>query len=130
MHSVFGGAKATQEADNIWILQHVSGNKYLEVKKNRFDGDLGTVGLRFDRERQNYVGRSEAENKVIQEQIKQALALTLKKVIQEQIKQALTITLNKVIQEQIKQALTLTLNKVIQEQIKQAASQSPYKKNN
>ena len=31
MQSVFGGAKATQEADNIFILQHENKSKYLEV---------------------------------------------------------------------------------------------------
>ena len=54
--SVFGGAKATQEADNILVLQHVVkqtqeggevGFKYVEVKKNRYDGELGRVYLKF-----------------------------------------------------------------------------------
>eukprot|EP00658_Telonema_sp_P-2_P021192 TRINITY_DN18428_c0_g2_i1.p1 TRINITY_DN18428_c0_g2~~TRINITY_DN18428_c0_g2_i1.p1 ORF type:complete len:197 (-),score=43.24 TRINITY_DN18428_c0_g2_i1:134-724(-) len=54
--SVFGGAKATQEADNVLVLQHLvkptqdGGSidlKYLEVKKNRYDGELGRVYLKF-----------------------------------------------------------------------------------
>ena len=49
--SVFGTAKATQEADNVLIIQNENGQKKLEVKKNRFDGDLGSVGLRFNKER-------------------------------------------------------------------------------
>lgn len=49
--SVFGTAKATQEADNVLILQNENGLKKLEVKKNRFDGDLGSVGLRFNKDR-------------------------------------------------------------------------------
>ena len=49
--SVFGTAKATQEADNVLIIQNENGQKKLEVKKNRFDGDLGCVGLRFNKER-------------------------------------------------------------------------------
>ena len=48
--SIFGSAKATQEADTVVIMQHDQMNKrkYLEVKKNRFDGTLGAVPVRFD----------------------------------------------------------------------------------
>lgn len=46
--SVFGSAKATQEADNVWILQSVRGNKQLDIKKNRFSGDTGSIELAFD----------------------------------------------------------------------------------
>lgn len=46
--SVFGSAKATQEADNLVILQRTAKGPTLEVKKNRFDGTLGSVSLRFD----------------------------------------------------------------------------------
>ncbi|KAK7088065.1 hypothetical protein V1264_022035 [Littorina saxatilis] len=53
--SVFGGAKATQEADNVLILQDkrlssVRGRKFLQVTKNRFDGELGVMLLKFDKE--------------------------------------------------------------------------------
>jgi len=75
MNSIFGTAKATQEADNVHILQAVpegsqgggtsgyggrnnSNNavtqddgklvKFLDVKKNRFDGRLGSIPLHFD----------------------------------------------------------------------------------
>lgn len=75
MNSIFGTAKATQEADNVFILQAVpetaaggSGYKqqqqqqqppagagddghllkFLDVKKNRFDGRLGSIPLDFD----------------------------------------------------------------------------------
>ena len=48
--SVFGTAKATQEADNLIILQKGKVNKYIEVKKNRFDGELGNIPLRFEKE--------------------------------------------------------------------------------
>ncbi len=73
--SVFGSAKATQEADNVIILQtpeqfdlkemllskyKTDSNesmmhpacklfRHLEVKKNRFDGDLGIVPFVYDR---------------------------------------------------------------------------------
>lgn len=52
MSSVFGTAKATQESDNVLILQNVRGEKTLEVRKNRFDGTLGAVALAFDEEGQ------------------------------------------------------------------------------
>ncbi len=69
MNSIFGTAKATQEADNVFILQAVpesapsSGGynsrpvavdgdgqllKFLDVKKNRFSGRLGSIPLHFD----------------------------------------------------------------------------------
>eukprot|EP01127_Copromyxa_protea_P020754 TRINITY_DN6973_c0_g1_i1.p1 TRINITY_DN6973_c0_g1~~TRINITY_DN6973_c0_g1_i1.p1 ORF type:complete len:778 (-),score=123.30 TRINITY_DN6973_c0_g1_i1:132-2402(-) len=48
--SVFGSAKATQEADNVLIIQKpFSGEyRYLEVVKNRFSGELGKIPYRFD----------------------------------------------------------------------------------
>ena len=42
--SIFGTAKATQEADNVLILQDGGSCRIIEVKKNRFDGDLGVSG--------------------------------------------------------------------------------------
>lgn len=47
--SFYGSAKATQEADTVLILQNERGKKSLEIKKNRFNGDLGHVPLYFDR---------------------------------------------------------------------------------
>lgn len=52
--SVFGSAKATQEADNIMILQYVDGKKILDIKKNRFAGELGSSVLCFDQESQKF----------------------------------------------------------------------------
>lgn len=46
--SVSGTAKATQEADNVIILQKVGESRYIDVKKNRFDGLLGTIPIKFD----------------------------------------------------------------------------------
>ncbi|KAJ8524229.1 hypothetical protein ON010_g16889 [Phytophthora cinnamomi] len=46
--SVFGTAKATQEADNVLILQRTRGESKLDIRKNRFDGTLGSIPLRFD----------------------------------------------------------------------------------
>ena len=50
LSSIFGSAKVSQEADNVLILQSRRKYKILELKKNRFDGDLGAVALGFDRE--------------------------------------------------------------------------------
>jgi len=53
IHSIFGGGKATQEADNVILLQTVEEEdsvvkkKYIEVVKNRFCGDLGKIPLWF-----------------------------------------------------------------------------------
>jgi hypothetical protein len=55
MSSVFGTAKATQEADNVMILQSVQGMRSLEVKKNRFDGEVGSIDLDFDRDSNKFV---------------------------------------------------------------------------
>eukprot|EP00548_Thalassiothrix_antarctica_P009075 CAMPEP_0194157324 /NCGR_PEP_ID=MMETSP0152-20130528/71512_1 /TAXON_ID=1049557 /ORGANISM="Thalassiothrix antarctica, Strain L6-D1" /LENGTH=583 /DNA_ID=CAMNT_0038865611 /DNA_START=417 /DNA_END=2168 /DNA_ORIENTATION=+ len=46
--SIYGGAKATQEADNIIIIQSDGKRKYLDVKKNRFDGTLGYSPIFFE----------------------------------------------------------------------------------
>ena len=52
-NSIFGGAKATQEADNVLLLQEEIitervKRKFVEVVKNRFSGDLGQVPLVFN----------------------------------------------------------------------------------
>lgn len=49
MSSIYGSAKATQEADTVLILQSDGRRKFLEVKKNRFNGNLGHSPLFFDR---------------------------------------------------------------------------------
>ncbi|OQR85631.1 twinkle protein [Achlya hypogyna] len=50
LSSVFGTAKATQEADNVLILQRIRGEVKLDIRKNRFDGTLGSIPLVFDRQ--------------------------------------------------------------------------------
>jgi len=55
--SVYGSAKATQEADNVIILQKDPTNpdrKYIEVKKNRYDGTLGMSPLHFQMDSKRY----------------------------------------------------------------------------
>ena len=54
LSSVYGSAKATQEADLVLILQDEGNRKFLDVRKNRFNGDLGTSPLFFDRKSGRY----------------------------------------------------------------------------
>ncbi|CAG2161910.1 unnamed protein product [Oppiella nova] len=58
-NSIFGGAKATQEADNVLIVQNkwlsvYKCHKYVQITKNRWDGDLGKVPLWFDKDSLSY----------------------------------------------------------------------------
>lgn len=46
--SVSGTAKATQEADNVLILQKIGQKRSIDVRKNRFDGELGRITYKFD----------------------------------------------------------------------------------
>lgn len=53
-NSIFGGAKATQEADNVILLQEEQVNpklkrKFIQIAKNRFSGDLGYLPLFFNK---------------------------------------------------------------------------------
>ncbi|KAJ2720303.1 hypothetical protein GGI07_004679 [Coemansia sp. Benny D115] len=58
INSIFGSAKVTQEADNVLILQrHGSGEatknvRSLSVLKNRFDGTLGKVFIKYSHDTQ------------------------------------------------------------------------------
>jgi twinkle protein len=54
MASIYGSAKATQEADTVLILQHDGRKKWIEVKKNRFNGSLGHAALHFDHKSGRY----------------------------------------------------------------------------
>lgn len=48
-NSISGTAKATQEADNIIILQSTKQRQYIQVTKNRFDGARGHFFIEFDK---------------------------------------------------------------------------------
>jgi len=48
LSSFYGSAKATQEADIVLILQYNGKDKVIQVKKNRFDGTLGSTPLFYD----------------------------------------------------------------------------------
>ncbi|EDV29509.1 uncharacterized protein TRIADDRAFT_18685, partial [Trichoplax adhaerens] len=51
MASIGGSAKASQEADNVMILQNIRyKGKSIQVLKNRFDGDLGSYKIMFSKE--------------------------------------------------------------------------------
>ncbi|KAG0163936.1 hypothetical protein DFQ28_011018, partial [Apophysomyces sp. BC1034] len=49
INSVFGSAKVTQESDNVIIIQKNDelDVRYLDIKKNRFDGTLGSIPYKF-----------------------------------------------------------------------------------
>ncbi len=59
--SIFGTAKASQEADNIYIIQAYKGIRIIEIAKNRFDGATGKVALAFDHEACRYFELEESE---------------------------------------------------------------------
>ena len=52
--SFYGSAKATQEADTVLILQSDGKRKFVDVRKNRYDGSLGHVPLYFQRKSGRY----------------------------------------------------------------------------
>jgi twinkle protein len=63
-NSIFGGGKASQEADNVIILQmkwtdQFKFQKYVQVTKNRYDGDLGLVPISFSKEVEGFGVRSD-----------------------------------------------------------------------
>uniref|UniRef100_A0A6B2L092 SF4 helicase domain-containing protein n=1 Tax=Arcella intermedia TaxID=1963864 RepID=A0A6B2L092_9EUKA len=61
MASVFGTAKATQEADNVIIVQKSPQWRYLEICKNRFDGTLGQIPYKFQEESLRYYELTQME---------------------------------------------------------------------
>lgn len=53
-NSLYGGIKASQEADNVMIIMNKFNaryrcNKYIQITKNRYYGSLGVVPLYFDK---------------------------------------------------------------------------------
>ena len=62
--SFYGSAKATQEADTVLILQNEGRRKYIEVKKNRFDGTLGYSPLHFQQSSGRYLEHADFGPKV------------------------------------------------------------------
>ncbi|KAK2578641.1 hypothetical protein KPH14_012133 [Odynerus spinipes] len=65
--SIFGSAKASQEADNVLIIQDkrltsIRGKKYLQVAKNRYSGDLGVMPLDFDKSSLSYATKKKLKS--------------------------------------------------------------------
>jgi twinkle protein len=48
LSSISGTAKATQEADNVIIIQRLDNKIFIDVKKNRHNGILGRIPVEFD----------------------------------------------------------------------------------
>ncbi|XP_076248122.1 mitochondrial DNA helicase isoform X2 [Calliopsis andreniformis] len=65
--SIFGSAKASQEADNVLIIQDrrlssIRGKKFLQVAKNRYSGDLGIMTLEFDKPSLSYSSKMKTKS--------------------------------------------------------------------
>lgn len=75
VNSIFGGAKASQEADNVLIIQDkrlssLRGKKYLQIVKNRYSGDLGVMPMEFERSALSYaIKKKKTEEKSLKENI-------------------------------------------------------------
>ncbi|XP_060557003.1 twinkle mtDNA helicase-like [Ruditapes philippinarum] len=70
--SIFGSAKVTQEADNILLIQDQrltksSRKKYVQIAKNRFDGDLGIMTLNFNKENLTFETKEKKKSKMLDE---------------------------------------------------------------
>lgn len=48
LDSISGTAKIVQDADNVLLLQRQGKSLLLDVVKNRYDGQRGQIGLKFD----------------------------------------------------------------------------------
>eukprot|EP01035_Chromulina_nebulosa_P018279 gene18279-23956_t len=62
--SISGTAKATQEADMVLLLQKHNDNMFLDVKKNRFDGQLGKIELAYSKLTSSYYQKINQPNSV------------------------------------------------------------------
>lgn len=62
--SIFGTSKATQEADNIMLIQNRSCFKMMDIKKNRYDGEVGRVAMLFDKNSKKFetINKSDIES--------------------------------------------------------------------
>ncbi|XP_032689722.1 twinkle protein, mitochondrial isoform X2 [Odontomachus brunneus] len=71
--SIFGSAKASQEADNVLIIQdkrvtNIRGKKYLQVTKNRYSGDLGVMVMDFDKQKLSYAEKKKVKSEEKEEE--------------------------------------------------------------
>jgi twinkle protein len=74
LSSVFGSAKATQESDNVIILQNNGIVKFLDIRKNRFDGELGFVPFEFNKKTMRFKELSKEEVDELTEASQQGLS--------------------------------------------------------
>ena len=79
---MFSSPQASQEADNVLILQDRKlvtgpGKRYLQVSKNRFDGDVGVFPLEFSKASLTF--SSSGKSKVRLKKMKEEKALLAKK---------------------------------------------------
>lgn len=79
---VFSSPQASQEADNVLILQDRKlvtgpGKRYLQVSKNRFDGDVGVFPLEFSKASLTF--SSASKSKVKLKKMKEEKAVSAKK---------------------------------------------------
>ncbi|XP_051655940.1 twinkle mtDNA helicase isoform X1 [Manacus candei] len=82
--SIFGSAKASQEADNVLILQERKltsgpGKRFLQVSKNRFDGDVGIFPLEFSKTSLTF---SSSKSKSRLKKVKEEKELLAKKALE------------------------------------------------
>lgn len=84
--SIFGTAKATQEADNVLIMQNRYKYRYIDVRKNRFDGDTGRAALGYNKETKRFFELTEDEVNQINKSSK-----TVEDFIQEREKQGISM---------------------------------------
>lgn len=79
---MFSFPQASQEADNVLILQDRKlvtgpGKRYLQVSKNRFDGDVGVFPLEFSKASLTF--SSSSKSKVKLKKMKEEKTVSAKK---------------------------------------------------
>jgi twinkle protein len=84
--SVFGSAKATQESDNILIIQNKHRFRYIDIRKNRFDGSIGRVPIGFDKDTKRYFELFKKEEESFYRE-----NITMKDIIQNRISEFGTV---------------------------------------
>lgn len=81
---MFSSSQASQEADNVLILQDRKlvtgpGKRYLQVSKNRFDGDVGIFPLEFSKASLSF---SSSKSKVRLKKVKEEKEILANKIVE------------------------------------------------
>lgn len=81
---MFSSPQASQEADNVLILQDRKlvtgpGKRYLQVSKNRFDGDVGIFPLEFSKASLSF---SSSKSKVRLKKVKEEKEILANKTVE------------------------------------------------